>query len=824
MTTTDVSRLILAHPNLGTTGGTALWDQITAIYKKLGDNITTRMLVALSVPNTTSVDLEHDFRVAFGQIRWDIYTIASTDPYDLTRVTSSSSPSLSQFTVVATPGLTTTKIRVTNNTGSTQSIMLVAILDPLFLSEGDVQDIDIVTTAPQDGQALVYDAASSKFKPGASGDSSYKVQSVTTPNASIKGGYLETSDGKELATYSGSGTVLASYGVDLTLNLTTILGGSPANATNYYLYIDQTTLSTVQTISDTGRKVYRVVQANFVLSTTSPESMNPNRYVPIANFLSATSGTAWSGAGSAFTTFSTKKSYNGPAWDQSTAPQDGQALVYDATQDKYKPGASGDASFKLQSVTTPNLSLKGGYIVMDDERELATYSGSGSVAASFGVDLTLNLTTIFGSTPANATTYYLYVDLLTIATTPTTLTDNGRKLYPVVQANFVLSTTTPESRDPSRYVPVGFVRSATAGNAWSGSGAAFGTMAVRRHDALTRFFAYPETYTTTITSATATNTLSHNLSGKPQTVLLTYFDGTNEFGLDLPTYLKNVTSTQLIISSLGLTFGGGQELRVYAVRIPVQPNLASASRQFVSAWQTGTGTTTFPHGLNDIEDIKGMVMEEWNVTTGKYKILPPDAVTNFDATNLNVNWTGYSPSSTLQYRFIVGGSPNPNAIPLTYGGYNKFVGFGSGSFANLSSASLSSGDSVLINRDTDETAGDLTIPANVRIDQMPGTTVRLSGAMTNGVRFTGTKGVWKNMNVKLSPTGTQARGISVEAADCWVDGWVETATAQTFTALLLVTSGGLRTKASIGVLRTLGTITALEDNQDGASSTSVWGG
>lgn len=649
-----VSRLQLDHPALGEAGGSTLHAEIQAIYKKIGDNISTRILTALALANSATATVEHDFKVAFGQLRYDLYIAANSDPYDLTRITATSSPSLSQFTIIANVTNPTTQIDITNNSGSTRNLVLVAICDPLNLSEGDIQDIDIVTTAPQDGQALVYDSASSKFK----------------------------------------------------------------------------------------------------------------------------------------------------------------------------PGASGDSSFKLQTVATPNLSLKGGYILLDDERELATYSGSGSVAASFGVDLTMSLTTIFGSAPANATTYYLYLDLLTLATTPTTLTDTGRKLYPITISNFVLSTTTPESRDPSRYVPIGLARSATTGTVWSGSGAAFATLGTRRHESLTRFFAYPETYTTAITSATATNTLSHNLSGKPQSVFLAYYDGTNEIGLNPETYLKSVTATQILVSSLGLTFGGGQELRVYAVRIPVQPNLASASRQFVSAWQTGTGTTTFPHGLNDIEDIKGAVVEEWDVSAGRWRFVDPSSlIVNFDATNFYANWTGLSPSATLQYRIIAGGSPNPSAIPLTYGGYTKFVGFGSGSYATVTAAlaAASAGDSILINRDTDETA-DLSVPAGVRIDQMPNTTVRLAGSLTNGVRFVGAKGAWKNMNVKLSPTGTEARGVSVEAADCWVDGWVELATAQTLTAAVLITSGGVRAKVSVGVLKTLGTITALEDNQDGAGSTSIWGG
>lgn len=161
-----------------------------------------------------------------------------------------------------------------------------------------------------------------------------------------------------------------------------------------------------------------------------------------------------------------------------TPPQDGQALVYDSVTSKFKPGASGDSSFKIQTVTSPNLSLKGGYLYLtQDQRELATYDGSGSLSSDFGVDLVLNLTTILGSAPVDATAYYLYVDASSLPTSSTTQTDTGRVVYPVVEANFFLSLNSPEAIDTARFIPIGTVKSATTGTAWSGSGAGFSTEA-----------------------------------------------------------------------------------------------------------------------------------------------------------------------------------------------------------------------------------------------------------------------------------------------------------------------------------------------------------
>jgi hypothetical protein len=307
MTTTDVSRLILAHPDLGTAGGAGLHAAITAIYKKVGDNLATRILVNLSVANGATATFEHDFKTAFSDLRYDLYIAANSDPYDLTRITATSSPALSDFAVVATPSFLTTKINVTNNSGSSRNLVLVVFMDPLKFSEGDIQDVDVTSTAPQDGQALVYNSGTTKWSPGASGDASFKLQAVSTPNLTLKGGYeIDPLSGAEYATYDGSGSASTDFGTDQTLNLTTILGGSPANATYYNLCIDRTTLAAATTLSDNGRALIKVEQANYVLLTGTLAAVDKIRYLPIGFIKSATTGNAWSGTGSAFGTFATR--------------------------------------------------------------------------------------------------------------------------------------------------------------------------------------------------------------------------------------------------------------------------------------------------------------------------------------------------------------------------------------------------------------------------------------------------------------------------------------------------------------------------------------
>lgn len=296
MTDTIISRLQLAHPDLGTAGGSSLHAEIAAIYTKLGDAVDSRYFTQTGLANAASVDFEHNFATAFANLRYDLYTVSGGL---LTLISD-----LTNWSIIATPSFTTTKIRVTNNTGGSLDIALVVQDDPIPLRE--IQDVDVTTTAPQDGQALVYELSSLKWKPGASGDSSFKAQAVATPNLSLKGGYIITPSGIEYATYSGSGTIKTSYGVDLTLNLTTILGGSPANATTYALCIDRTLVSAPATLTDNGRKLVQITQSHFVLLTTALTAIDKSRYIPLLFVKSATTGNVWSGSGADFGTFATR--------------------------------------------------------------------------------------------------------------------------------------------------------------------------------------------------------------------------------------------------------------------------------------------------------------------------------------------------------------------------------------------------------------------------------------------------------------------------------------------------------------------------------------
>ena len=104
----------------------------------------------------------------------------------------------------------------------------------------------------------------------------------------------------------------------------------------------------------------------------------------------------------------------------------------------------------IQLVTAGVASMLGGSIYLSDGRILSTYSGSGSSAASFDAPLSITLSSLL--TPTNGLKGYLYIDLSTLAGSPTNVTGSALYLYPVTVANMVMTSVAPESTDGSRYL------------------------------------------------------------------------------------------------------------------------------------------------------------------------------------------------------------------------------------------------------------------------------------------------------------------------------------------------------------------------------------
>lgn len=131
---TVVSRLQLNHPALGAAGGSGLHTSIEALYTKIGNNLSTRILTAVGLANAATATVQHDLQCAFSDLRYDLY-LYNTGTTEITRITDFTSPAISAFTIVATSGFLTTKIDITNNSGSSQDLALVVDLDPIEYPE-----------------------------------------------------------------------------------------------------------------------------------------------------------------------------------------------------------------------------------------------------------------------------------------------------------------------------------------------------------------------------------------------------------------------------------------------------------------------------------------------------------------------------------------------------------------------------------------------------------------------------------------------------------------------------------------------------------------
>lgn len=272
----NVSRLELNHPALGTTGGAGLHASIEALYTKIGDNMQSRWYSITDFDQTETVDLQHNFEMDISLLRYDLWNYTGGE---WVKVTSATTPNLSNFAIIEKVGFEDTVLQITNNTGGNDLTFAVSIVnDPIYLSEGDVEDVDITTVAPADGEALVWNSAGSKFKPGASGDASFKMQSLAANLAAIKAGSIFLDDGKELY-----------LAADLTaLNLKTQVNDTgvtaPAASTAYYVYLDLAYLPAQTLVGTSDRKVYAVASGTsgmFKVLATGPEATDLSRYVPL---------------------------------------------------------------------------------------------------------------------------------------------------------------------------------------------------------------------------------------------------------------------------------------------------------------------------------------------------------------------------------------------------------------------------------------------------------------------------------------------------------------------------------------------------------------
>jgi hypothetical protein len=158
---TVISRAQLDHPDLDHDGGSSLHTKIATLLTRVGDFLDSRFFYQNALANSASVDFEHNFKTALTDITAILY-LRDTGTGELTRITPTSTPAITAFTIAATPSFLTTKIRVTNNSGSARDIALVVRHSPPMLD--DIYDVDL-STPPTTGQVLSYDGTSKTWKP-----------------------------------------------------------------------------------------------------------------------------------------------------------------------------------------------------------------------------------------------------------------------------------------------------------------------------------------------------------------------------------------------------------------------------------------------------------------------------------------------------------------------------------------------------------------------------------------------------------------------------------------------------------------------------------
>ncbi len=164
-TSTTVGRLQVDHPDLGHDAGSGLHTKIRTIYQKLADNIGARYFEITALADTASIDLDHNFKDAFTNLRIHLFSRNVGDG-ELTRIVKGGSPDLDNFTIAATPGNLTTQTRITNNTGGPQDLAVI-IFQGFFAEKfTDLSDVDLITTPPTVNQVVKWNGTN--WVPGAS--------------------------------------------------------------------------------------------------------------------------------------------------------------------------------------------------------------------------------------------------------------------------------------------------------------------------------------------------------------------------------------------------------------------------------------------------------------------------------------------------------------------------------------------------------------------------------------------------------------------------------------------------------------------------------
>jgi hypothetical protein len=641
---------------------------------------------------------------------------------------------------------------------------------------------------------------------GGGGDNSFKARSINGSTLTLSRGQMRLSTGDVYVT--GNGTLSTTTRVDISIDLASVQNGTatPTNATTYYLYLDRMALGSAITLTDTGERVIRVSAASeFFLSNSDPSAMDPRRFIYITMIRSATSGTAWVGTGSAFSSAPGKLHVieDGTNEDEDSTANYvlnpdfefdavGAAPKYVTQSGQAGAGAlvtstAGEILYGTRSLKLTGGNTGGSLRKWDfDIDTLGHFDGNGSAVLRWGfVARTATATGTFAAVVYNVT------DAAEVPYTQVSIA-NGDKPYQTFFTPVSGKTYKLRIKEVS----------ATTGTVMVDG------LELQRSE-------YPvfgglQRFQTTTTTSSATLSVTHGLGGEPQMMSFFYYDGTDKNAVDASSVLVTKSTSTVTLNTSALDLTGGKYLEIVLMYQADGDHLVSPMTQFRSAWFTGTGTTTVPHGLADMDSIHGYSVIEWDVTAGTRRVVG-GLIDSFDRNNFYLDWTGFSPSATLQYQIVAGGAALPHALPSHIGGFTKFVGFGPGSFATLAAAmaAATAGDRILV-KASETLASTVTVSvSDIEIVWMPGTVMSVLSSITKGLVVSGDRVKLIGPRLLVNFAGTLAAGIEISGDDCSVEReYTEVNNAGlTVTAGVAFTATAQRNYVNASIKKTAGTVT-----------------
>lgn len=370
-TTTPVSRLDLAHPDLGHIGGSTLHTKVRDLYEKIGDNMDSRYEEFTAVADSAVTTVAHNFNIPFADLNvilWSGVGSAKTRIAD---------PVGAGWTIAATAGFVKTKIDVTAPSSggphdfsveihSGLKSMSVQAADAVAITGGSVSGVDLYSDVVQN--LLYFEEPSGSDRVSIAAPSLAAPYSLTLPvDDGAPGQVLETDGDGGLAW------------VDVTTDL------------------DGLTDVTVSGVADQDVLKYNgsqwVNQQSQAVSTFAPPGVQTDDYFDLGNPTDEGQNFSFSSTNGPFQSFQ-YASYPGDFAEYTLRGKmgNGNAPNGSIVCDLYATTAP-----PTEAVTGPSLSTSN-TILMADIAAIAPYGGSNTLAGTAPIKFSFTPVTLVDNT------------------------------------------------------------------------------------------------------------------------------------------------------------------------------------------------------------------------------------------------------------------------------------------------------------------------------------------------------------------------------------------------------------------------------------------